>query len=157
MRKFEKISYEEFNKVYGKADKMYEELVLPRRATKYSAGYDFYAPETIMIKAKSSVKIPTAMKVSMEIDEVLLLIIRSSLGFKHGLKIANQVGVIDSDYYNNKENEGHIFIKIENTTDTDYVLKKNDAFAQGIFIKYLIAEDDEVENERSGGIGSTGK
>lgn len=157
MRYFEKISYEEFRKVFKDNKKLYEEYSLPHRATLNSAGYDFYALEDYTIKAKDILKIPTGIKANMEDNEVLLLIIRSSLGFKYNLRLINQVGVIDSDYYNNIDNEGHIFVGLENRSDKDFTIKKGEAFVQGIFMKYETVDDDEVKNKRIGGIGSTRK
>ena len=90
-------------------------------------------------------------------DEVLLLIVRSSTGIKHNIRLNNQVGVIDKDYYNNKNNEGHIFIKIQNEGEKDIVINKGDRFAQGIFTKYLLTDDDIASGDRTGGLGSTGK
>ncbi len=78
----------------------------------------------------------------MENDEVLLLIVRSSQGFTYNLRMCNQVGVIDKDYFNNKDNEGHIWIKLKNEGDKDYVVSKHDRIIQGLFIKYLLTDDD---------------
>ena len=92
----------------------------------------------------------------MNNDEVLMIYIRSSLGFKYNLRLCNQTGIIDSDYYNNENNEGHIFIAIQNE-GTNYInLKTGDRFAQGIFMKYLTADDEEeINTSRTGGMGST--
>ena len=137
---------------------MYETLSLPKRATKGSAGYDFYALYDYTLKPGETMKIPTGIKVSMESDEVLFLIDRSSMGFKYNVRMCNQVGVIDADYYNNSNNEGHMWIRIQNEGDKDYVVKKGDAMIQGIFMKYLKTDDDvESDVERTGGIGSTNK
>lgn len=156
MRKFEKVKYEEFQKYYGNADKLYSDLKLPERATKGSAGYDIYAVEPVVLKAHSAIAIPTGIKASLNQDEVLLIVIRSSLGFKKNIRLINQLGVIDSDYYSNPDNDGHILVKLYNHSDEDFVLDKGKAFAQGIFIKYLTV-DNESENLkiRKGGIGST--
>ena len=155
-RRFEKISKEEYLKeFYDNGD--YEDLELPARGSKFSAGYDFHAPFRIILFGKECVKIPTLVKADMEEDEVLLIDVRSSLGFKHNIRLANTIGVVDKDYYNNENNEGHIFIKLYNPNDEDIILEKGDRFAQGIFIKYLKTEDDEAEGERAGGIGSTGR
>ncbi len=156
MRKFEKISFEEFKKTFGDNNILYEEYKLPSRDTKYAAGYDIYSLEDFTLKPTEIIKIPTGIKVDMNDDEVLLLVDRSSQGFKYNVRMCNQVGVIDSDYYNNKENEGHMFIKLENHGDKDYVVKKGDKIIQGIFIKYLTVDnEEEIEIERESGIGST--
>ncbi len=134
----------------------YASLKLPLRATEFSAGYDFYIPFDIELKPGESVKIPTGIRCKMEPGYVLLIVPRSSLGFKYGLMLANTVGVIDSDYYGS-DNEGHIFIKMVNTNNEEknVKLKKGDAVAQGIFVSYGITVDDEVTDKRNGGFGST--
>ena len=92
----------------------------------------------------------------MEEDEVLLLIVRSSMGFKYNVRMCNQVGVIDSDYYNNLDNEGHIWIKLQNHGEKDYIVKKGDKIIQGIFTKFLtVTSENEIKNKRISGIGST--
>lgn len=91
----------------------------------------------------------------MNSDDVLFLIDRSSMGFKYNVRMCNQVGVIDADYYNS-DNEGHIWIKIQNEGDKDYSVKKGQAMIQGIFMKYLTVDDEEeIKTLRNGGIGST--
>ena len=86
----------------------------------------------------------------MNDDEVLWLVDRSSQGFKYNVRMCNQVGVIDKDYYNNKDNEGHIFVKLQNEGTKDYVVKRGDAICQGIFIKYLTVDNEEEKfNERT--------
>ena len=158
MRKFEKISFEQFKKDIIDDKELYESYSLPKRGTKCAAGYDFYALYDYTLKPGEIMKVPTGIKASMEEDEVLLLIDRSSMGFKYNVRMCNQVGVIDSDYYNNSNNEGHIWIKIQNEGDKDYVVKKGDGMIQGMFIKYLkVDEEEEIEVERTGGIGSTNK
>lgn len=158
MRKFEKISFEQFKKDIKDDKELYESYSLPRRSTKNSAGYDFYALFDYTLKPKEIMKIPTGIKVSMEKDDVLFLIDRSSMGFKYNVRMCNQVGVVDQDYYNNPNNEGHMWIRIQNEGDKDYVVKKGDAMIQGIFMKYLKTDDDiESNQERNGGFGSTNK
>lgn len=135
-----------------------ENAVKPRRGTKHSAGYDFISPVEIVIPAHKMAKIPTGVKAAMNEDEILSIYPRSSIGFKTGIRLANTVGIVDSDYYNNSDNEGHIFIKFFNPTNEDYQIHIGDKIAQGIFTKYLIVDDEEeIEAERSGGLGSTGK
>lgn len=155
MRGFEIISKEEFGKLG--MDLSYENIILPKRGTKNSAGYDFYLAYDLKIESNSSVLVSSGIKAYMEEDEVLLIVVRSSLGFK-GIRLKNQIGVIDSDYYNNKKNEGHILINLENTSDDTLELKVGDRVVQGIFTKYLVSEKEENPAEiRSGGIGSTRK
>ncbi|MCK9470955.1 MAG: dUTP diphosphatase [Bacilli bacterium] len=152
MRGFEIVSVAELKKY--KLDS--KSVKTPKRGTKNSAGYDFYIPLDISLKPNSKVIIPTGIKAYMESDEVLLLVIRSSLGIKYGIRLLNQVGVIDSDYYNNPENEGHILIGVENTSNEEISFKTGDRLAQGIFMKYLISDQEkEPKVSRLGGIGST--
>ena len=89
--------------------------------------------------------------------EVLLLFIRSSLGIKRGLSLANGVGVIDADYYGNPSNDGEISIAIRNCTDAPIIIEKGERVAQGIFVPYAVVDDDDVETTRQGGFGSSGK
>ncbi len=157
MRKFEKISFEQFKKDISDNKELYEIYNLPKRGTKSSAGYDFFALFDYTLKPGEIMKIPTGIKSQFNDDEVLFLIDRSSMGFKWNVRMCNQVGVIDADYYNNSDNEGHIWIKIQNEGDKDYSVKKGEAMIQGIFMKYLMVDDDEVSTTRMGGIGSTSK
>lgn len=157
MRKFEKISFEQFKKNISDNKELYETYSLPKRGTKSSAGYDFFALFDYTLKPGEIMKIPTGIKSQFNDDEVLFLIDRSSMGFKWNVRMCNQVGVIDADYYNNSDNEGHIWIKIQNEGDKDYSVKKGEAMIQGIFMKYLMVDDDEVSTTRMGGIGSTSK
>ena len=99
--------------------------------------------------------IPTAIKSYMQNDEWFSIRVRSGHGFKFNIRLKNQVGVVDSDYYNNQKNEGHIFIALQNEGNKDFIVKKGDAFAQGIFHKYFIADNDSTEIQRNGGFGST--
>ena len=155
MRYFEKISFERFKKDVTDDIKLYEEYQLPKRSTKCSAGYDFSSLIDFTLNPGETIKIPTGVKVNMESDEVLFLIVRSSMGFKYNVRMCNQVGIIDKDYYNNSSNEGHIWIKLQNHGDEDYIIKKGDAFAQGIFMKYFLVDGDNILEERIGGLGST--
>lgn len=151
MRKFEKISYEQFKKDIEDNKKMYDDYNVPKRSTKYSAGYDFESLFDFTIKPGESRLIATGIKVDMNSDEVLLLMDRSSQGFKYNVRMCNQIGVIDRDYYNNSKNEGHIFIKLYNEGDKDYIVKKRDKIVQGIFIKYLTVDDEEEINCKRNG------
>lgn len=157
MRYFEKISFEEFKKVFGDNKTLYDDYMLPKRATEYSAGYDFFAIKDYVIKPGEIVKIPTGVKAKFETDEALMIYVRSSMGFKWNVRLTNQVGVIDSDYYNNMDNEGHMFVSLQNEGDKEYVINKGDAYAQGIFMNYLLTDDDNTDGNRISGIGSTNK
>jgi dUTP pyrophosphatase len=134
-----------------------KEINIPQRNTKSSAGYDLEAAEDVLIFSGETVLIPTGLKAYMQSDEVLQVYVRSSIGVKKGLRLANQVGIIDSDYYNNYGNEGLIFIPLYNSTLNPVSIKKGERIAQGIFINYLLADNDNAEGERIGGFGSTGK
>ena len=165
--KFEKVSLEQF--VLSVKDFLpslneeeikviYEQIKLPKRATKLSAGYDFYSYSKLVLKPNQTLKVPTGIRCKMDEDYVLFLAPRSSLGFKYRLQLDNTSGVIDSDYYNAK-NEGHIFIKITNDTkeEKEVLINEFEAFAQGIFLQYGITVDDDTDEERIGGFGSTNK
>ena len=134
---------------------------LPVRKTKLSAGYDIEAAEDIVVPAfkpgTAPTLIPTGIKAYMEDDEVLYLYNRSSNPKKKGLVLANSVGVIDADYYENPDNDGHIMFAFFNFKDEDVEIKKGDAIGQGVFMKYLLTDDDAAEGERLGGFGSTTK
>lgn len=151
--KFEKVSFNEFIKDGLGA---YDDIILPKRATSGSAGYDFFAPTDIQIEPNQTVKIATGIRVKIDQGWVLKIYPRSSLGFKYRLTLNNTVGIIDSDYYN-AENEGHIFIKMTNCGNLPVKIEKGKAFAQGVFVEYGITYDDECEEIRTGGLGSTDK
>ena len=148
MRKFEKISFEEFKKSVKDDKKLYEEYKLPTRNSTNAVGYDIYLLEDIEIKPNEIMKLPTGVKACFNQDEVLLLIVRSSTGFKYNIRLVNQVAVIDSDYYNNEDNEGHLFIKIQNEGDQVLNFKAGYALVQGVFMKYLITDDDQNLNNK---------
>lgn len=157
-RYFEKISFKQFKKDVMDSEELYNSYKIPTRATKRSAGYDFKVLNDIHLDSNEYITIPTGVKVSMNEDEVFQIFIRSSLGFKYNIRLVNQVGIIDSDYYNNDNNEGHIWIRIKNEGTEKLELKKGNSFAQGVFYKFLVVENEEkIENERTGGIGSTDK
>ena len=147
-RYFEKISFEQFKKDIGDNRELYDAYNLPRRETKFAAGYDFYALNDYVLKPGEIMKIPTGVKANMEEDDVLLFIVRSSQGFKYNVRLCNQVGVIDRDYYNNSNNEGHMWIRIQNEGDKDYVIKRGDGICQGLFMKYLLV-DNEIDSFKS--------
>lgn len=153
MRKFEYV-----DRVLSTGYEMKEPCFdLPKRATKYSAGYDFFNPERVTIEPNEIKYIKTGVKVKMQDDEVLLLYNRSSNPKKKGIQTANGVGVIDSDYYNNSDNEGEIAFEFENRIDKPVTIEVGEKLGQGIFTKFLLTEDDNITKERKGGFGSTGK
>lgn len=178
MNKFEKISFGQFvtdfkaNKYYvitdeyeawddGAADyvdlgDIYREMELPERATGRSAGYDIRLPVGITIPAGWQVDCLTGLKVAINDDCVLLIVPRSSMGIKHGLVLANTVGVIDADYHNNPVNEGHIHLVLKNNSERNITIAAGTRVAQGIFVHYGITDDDSAHGIREGGIGSTG-
>ena len=133
------------------------DIRLPIRKTAGSAGYDLEAAETVVLKPHAVTVVPTGLKAFMETDEYLSVFIRSSLAFKKGLMLANGTGIVDSDYYNNPDNEGHIMIAYFNTNDAAYTIEKGERIGQGVFTKYLTVHDDAAAGIRTGGIGSTGK
>ena len=135
---------------------VYDGIILPKRATAGSAGYDFFAPEEFSLLPNETVKIATGVRVKIDAGWVLKIYPRSSLGFKYRLNLDNTVGIIDSDYYY-ADNQGHIFIKMTNCGNSPLTVEKGKAFAQGIFLEYGITVDDECDGVRTGGLGSTDK
>lgn len=134
-----------------------KEIQLPVRGDSRSAGYDIRTPHEVTIKAGESVLIWTDVKAYMLDDEVLKVYVRSSIGTKKGLILKNVVGIIDSSYYGNIDNDGNIGVCLKNTTDKDVHLDEQERICQGVFQKYLIADDDVcLNNERTGGFGSSG-
>lgn len=130
---------------------------LPKRMTENAAGYDIEAAENVEIRSGEITLIPTGLKSYMLNDEVLYLYNRSSFPKKRGLVLANAVGVIDADYYNNPDNEGHIFAQMKNISDHKVEIAKGERIAQAVFAKILLVDDDENEAKfsRKGGFGST--
>ena len=169
--KFYKVSYEQFRKdfidTFNMNEKMaqsceediqriYNNIKLPRRATKGSAGYDFYAPFPIVLDPYKTVKIPTGIRVEINEDWVLKCYPRSGLGFKYRLQLNNTVGIIDADYFYS-DNEGHIFAKITNDSNEEKTVnvEAGNGFMQGIFVEYGVTIDDDADGIRNGGFGST--
>jgi len=177
MIKFELVTFNEFKKQINKffpslsdfeIEDLYSDIQLPKRGSKGSAGYDIYSPLSFNLSAPNSlipsifggaiqktIIIPLGIKAQMPKDIFLEVVPRSGIGFKTGVCLANTVGIIDSDYYNNESNEGHIMLKFESGF-SDLVVNKGDRIAQGIFLKYYTVDDDNIENNRQGGFGSTG-
>jgi len=150
MRKFEYVKQEAMQ---------YDGVVttLPQRATKSSAGYDFYSPIDLEILPQQTAMVWTNVKACFNPDEVLLLCVTSGMG-KRGVMLCNNLGVIDSDYYGNVTNDGNIGFRLYNYTNAPYAIKKGDKIGQGIFTKFLVVDDEkEIQNVRIGGFGSTDK
>ena len=156
-RFFEKISFNQFCTDCSCDKALYENYQLPKRSTQHSAGCDFYSLNNITLKPGESKKIPTGVKANMNDDEVLFLFVRSSMGFKYNIRMCNQVGIIDKDYYGNPDNDGHIMFAFYNIKEEDIEIKKGEAIGQALFQKYLITDDDKAEGKRMGGFGSTRK
>ena len=165
--KFEKVSFQQFKKDYidcfneedeAKIKEIYEAIKLPKRATKGSAGYDFYSPVTFTLKPCETIKIPTGIRVKIDDGWFLANFPRSGLGFKYRLQLNNTVGIIDADYYN-ALNEGHIMSKLTNDSkeNKSVTIEKGMAFTQGIFLPFGITVDDDSNEVRTGGFGSTTK
>ena len=147
------------SKVNSALEYIDKELALPGRSSAKSCGYDFRLPVDVEIQPNSKVLIPKFVKAAIDDDKVLELYPRSSYGIKKGLELANTVGVIDADYYNNEDNEGHIMVCMRNTTSKPVHLERGDKFVQGIIKRYFLMDGDEygVGKARKGGIGSSGK
>ena len=165
--KFEKVTLKQFKKdweytfgnIPNDIEEIYLNVRLPKRATAGSAGYDFYSPILITLKPGETIKIPTGIKCKIDRDYVLKLYPRSGLGFKYRLQLNNTVGIIDSDYYGNENNEGHIMAKITNDSNENKTveIKAGTGFMQGIFVEFGITVDDDADGVRTGGFGSTNK
>ena len=161
--KFEKVSKFQFVTDYkplfpGRGEPIWESIVLPRRATTGSAGYDFYAPFDFELAPGQVITIPTGIRARISDGWALFIFPRSGLGFKYRMQLNNTVGIIDSDYYNSS-NEGHIMIKLTNDTVDGRTIriKAGQGFAQGVFLPFGITEDDDADGLRDGGFGSTTK
>lgn len=163
--RFEKVSYEQFKKDLLEVTKelseenieeIYNNIELPTRSTGKSAGYDFKIPYAMILFANNSENIilPTGIKCQLDDNKVLLLMPRSSLGLKHGFTLPNTIGVIDADYYNNPNNEGHI--KWSYKVNHNITLDQGDKYMQGVIVSYYTTDDDSTTGVRTGGIGSTG-
>lgn len=169
--KFEKVSFGQFLKdfqdTFSEYDyenpeiikgvkNTYDNIKLPHRSTMGSAGYDIVSTESFTLDPGETIKFPLGIKCQIDQGWVLVIVPRSSVGFKYGISLANTIAIIDADYYNNEKNEGHIFIKIRNNGDKKYTCYEGDAIAQGILLPFGVTTDDECTAVRVGGIGSTG-
>lgn len=146
--------FEEVEKKYKKHNC---ETTIPTRGSKNSAGYDLYSKENIDIKPSEKYLFWTDIKSYMMPNEVCQIYVRSSIGVKKGLVLCNQVGIIDSDYFENPDNDGNIGVCLRNETNVIQTIKKGERIAQAIFMIYQIADDIISLNDRLGGIGSTDK
>lgn len=158
--KFHKVSKDQFFSDCAEekrfpAESAYDNLSLPKRATKGSAGYDFYAPFKFILKPGQTIKIPTGIRCEMNPDYALFIMPRSGLGFKYQIFLSNTLALIDSDFAYS-DNEGHIMIKLLNNGKKDLCIKEGDKFCQGVFLPYGVTIDDDVNDKRNGGLGSTG-
>ena len=134
------------------------DIQLPTRGSEHSAGYDFYTPCNITIPPHGSTGIiPTDVKAYMQEDEVLLLFVRSSVGIKKNVTLKNGTGIIDSDYFSNPDNDGNIGVALVNHSNEEVFIPKGERIVQGVFVKYLVADNDKNGGARNGGFGSTGE
>lgn len=134
----------------------YDRICLPRRATAGSAGYDFFSPMDFTLQPGEFIQIPTGIRAHMEAGWVLTLVPRSGQGFRYRIQLYNSVGVIDADYFD-APNEGHIQLKLVNANEEgkQFSVRAGEAIAQGIFLPYGITVDDDADQPRVGGFGST--
>lgn len=131
------------------------DIILPLRGTAHSAGYDFFLTEDLVIPAHGRALSWSDVKAYMQDGEVLELYVRSSIGIKKNLTMANTVGIIDKDYYSNESNDGNIGICLRNNSDEPVKLKKGERVAQGIFKFFLVSDNGNTNTQRTGGTGST--
>lgn len=153
-----------FEEVVDEAKKRPEvETVLPERSDGGSAGYDFRSKESYFLQPGETHMFWSDVKVHLNGNEVLMIYPRSGLGFKKGVVIKNLTGVIDSSYYGNPDNDGNIGIGLVNNGSDPVKIEVGDRIAQGVFVNYLVTDDDKFENGdvhwcgRSGGYGSSGQ
>lgn len=132
--------------------------ILPSRATKGSACYDFYAPHDIVIPPLGKSE-PVALGIKAYMPEgwALLLFGRSGLANRDDITLATCVSVIDQDYYGNPGNDGNIGVVLRNSGVKAVKLEKGERICQGMFVQFGLTDDDRATGERAGGFGSTGK
>ena len=152
--KFYKVSLAEYLK--NGTEEEYNSIILPKRATVGSAGYDFFLNKDLYLNPNETTVVSTGIRAEIENGYLLSIYPRSGLGFKYRLRLDNTVGIIDSDYFF-AYNEGHIKVKITNCGDKPLFVEKGKGFCQGIFTEYFITVDDDANGERHGGFGSTDK
>jgi dUTP pyrophosphatase len=146
-----------FEVVKKEFKKLPEDVKLPENSTEYDAGYDFFASYDMVLQPNEQIIFPTDVKAYMQNDEVLYIFPRSSYGIKKGIVLSNTVGVIDSGYYENTDNDGNIHVALKNTGKGIVNIKQGDKVCQGVFMKVLRADNHNYGNKREGGIGSTGE
>ena len=158
--RFEKVIKEHYTQGDKPGYCTYEEIKLPKRGTRLSAGYDIYSVCNFTLYPGDTITVPTGIKFKCDDDKFLLVVPRSGHGFKYGTMLVNTVGIIDADYYGNSKNDGHMYVKIHypehHINDEPYVVHIGDAICQGIISPYYKVEDDEADGIRDGGFGSTG-
>ena len=167
---FEKVSLEQFTQdylkcKYGNSDRIidgdeaqeiiniYDNIKLPKRSTKGSAGYDFFIPYEQFFSSINETLVPTGIRFKCDEDKYLMCVPRSGLGFKYSMRLSNSMGIIDSDYFYS-DNEGHIMCKVE--CKYNFTLEQGKALMQGIISQYFKVDDDDSDEVRNGGFGSTG-
>jgi len=145
-------------KAHGKEITIHEETQLPIRSDSRSAGFDFFCPIDVLLHPGEKKLIFTNVKAYMQDGEMLQMFPRSSMGIKKGLMLSNTVGIIDASYYENESNDGNIGLPLLNTSGKGLEIKRGERICQGIFVPYLIADEDTVLHaERKGGFGSSGE
>lgn len=157
---FEKISIEQWRKDFGDNnnhtyDYLLDDIPMPKRATVGSAGYDICTPYDVDLEPGEEANIPTGLKCKISNGWALFALPKSGLGFKYYTRLANTIGLIDEDYYNNENNEGHMWVKIRNEGSKPLHIDCGKGMCQMVFLPYGITYDDESEGERKGGFGST--
>jgi len=160
LNKFEKVTFEQYcrdREVSENLQDEYDNIVMPQRKTIHSSGYDIHSPIDFVLEPGESIKIVTGLKVYIDNNLWLMIIPRSSLGFKYRLQLDNTVPDIDSDYVDNPDNEGHIYLKLTNDGKKTLTIKSGEAIVQSIFTPFFITVDDNPGGQRIGGLGSTTK
>ena len=157
---FEKISIEQWRKDFGDNnnhtyDYLLDDIPMPKRATVGSAGYDICTPYDVDLEPGEEANIPTGLKCKINNGWALFALPKSGLGFKYYTRLANTIGLIDEDYYNNENNEGHMWVKIRNEGSKPLHIDCGKGMCQMVFLPYGITYDDEAEGIREGGFGST--
>lgn len=141
---------------HGQSILLHPKVTLPIRADKRSAGYDFYTPVPFVVLPGQTYELWTNVKTYMQDDEYLAMYIRSSVGIKRKVTISHGTGIIDASFYENEENDGNIRISLQNNSGRAVEFAIGERIAQGVFQKYLVADDDKVlKDERTGGVGSS--
>ena len=144
-----------FEVVIDEKRKTTGEITLPTRGSSTAMAYDFYANDDYTVRPNAIAKVWTDVKAYMQESECLILNVRSSMGGK--FMLANTSGWIDSDYYSNESNDGNIGVFLKNISDDDQIIHKGDRIAQGAFFNFLVADNGNTDNVRTGGFGSTDK